>query len=270
MSRATRRTAAASTRSRQEPSLSPPTATTMLPWVGPGQGTVRVRVKVEVRLMVRVRFRLRSSVLTLPRAMAARSWSALAEQRRSWRSAALARCSAFCSAWHAGQEAATCGGGGMVSGEPQHVCWQALCWQALCWQGKGWSGVGLMRGCHTCRSRCVSGSGCLGPLPPPVPPAPLLLPPPLPAPAPLLPLPLLPPPLPPLPRPPPAFSGEALRASGGGGGGSSRLRVVVRSLHPSQPRHLHQEPESASTPRTRDRRSREHAQGRWRGARAQC
>ena len=137
-------------------------------------------------------------------------------------------------------------------------------------QGKGWFGVGLMRGCHTCRSRCVSGSGCLGPLPPPVPPAPLLLPPPLPAPAPLLPLPLLPPPLPPLPRPPPAFSGEALRASGGGGGGGSRLRVVVRSLHPSQPRHLHQEPESASAPRTRDRRSREHAQGRWRGARAQC
>ena len=127
-----------------------------------------------------------------------------------------------------------------------------------------------MRGCHTCRSRCVSGSGCLGPLPPPVPPAPLLLPPPLPAPAPLLPLPLLPPPLPPLPRPPPAFSGEALRASGGGGGGGSRLRVVVRSLHPSQPRHLHQEPESASAPRTRDRRSREHAQERWRGARAQC
>ena len=137
-------------------------------------------------------------------------------------------------------------------------------------QGKGWSGVGLMRACHTCRSRCVSGSGCLGPLPPPVPPAPLLLPPPLPAPAPLLPLPLPPPLLPPLPRPPPAFSGEALRASGGGGGGGSRLRVVVRSLHPSQPRHLHQEPESASTPRTRDRRSREHAQGRWRGARAQC
>lgn len=109
-------------------------------------------------------------------------------------------------------------------------------------QGKGWSGFGLMRGCHTCRSRCISGSGCLGPLPPPVPPAPLLLPPPLPAPAPLLPLPLLPPLMPPLPRPPPAFSGEALRASGGGGGGS-RLLVVVRSLHPSQPLHLHQEPE---------------------------
>ena len=149
-----RYTAAASTRSRQEPSLSPPTATTMLPWVGPGQGTVRVRVKVEVRLMVRVRFRLRSSVLTLPRAMAARSWSALAEQRRSWRSAALARCSAFCSAWQAGQGAATSGGGGMVSGEPQHVCWQALWWQALWWQAlwwqalwwQAWAGQGLGRG----------------------------------------------------------------------------------------------------------------------------
>jgi len=86
--------------------------------------------------------------------MAARSWSALAEQSRSWRSAALARCSAFCSAWRTGQGAATSGGGGMVSGEPQDVCWQALCWQALCWQAlcwqalcwQAWAGHGLVRG----------------------------------------------------------------------------------------------------------------------------
>ena len=114
------------------------------------------------------------------------------------------------------------------------------------------AGVGLMRGCHTCRSRCVSGSGCLGPLPLPMPPP--SLPPPLPAPAPAPPPPPLPPPLP-LPRPPappPPFSGEALRPRSGGGGGS-RLRVVVRSLHPSQPRHLHQEPGSAKKKARRPR-----------------
>ena len=37
-------------------------------------------------------------MLTLPRATAALSWSALAEQSRSCRSAAVARCSAFCRA----------------------------------------------------------------------------------------------------------------------------------------------------------------------------